>query len=67
MYLVFSVSTDKVAPETRLIDFIRYEENLKGTKFMCREGGCGACIVVATVPDGDGGSLSFSVQSVSNW
>jgi len=29
-----------------LVDFIRYEENLKGTKIGCREGDCGACVVL---------------------
>jgi xanthine dehydrogenase small subunit len=29
-----------------LLDFIRYERNLKGTKIGCREGDCGACNVL---------------------
>ena len=39
------VSTD-LPPGNLLIDFIRYEQNLKGTKIGCREGDCGACVVL---------------------
>lgn len=40
-----TVSTDLPAGNL-LVDFIRYNQNLKGTKIGCREGDCGACVVV---------------------
>lgn len=39
------VSTDQSAGMT-LLDFIRYNNGLKGTKIGCREGDCGACTVL---------------------
>ncbi|KAG9188127.1 xanthine dehydrogenase/oxidase [Alternaria panax] len=38
-------------PYWTLLDYIRAQPNLKGTKLGCGEGGCGACTVVLQVPD----------------
>ncbi len=46
------IQTDK-APTTTLLDFIRYDENLRGTKIGCREGDCGACtVLIGTINNG---------------
>lgn len=39
------ITTD-VGPRTRLIDFLRNEMGLTGTKEGCSEGECGACTVI---------------------
>jgi xanthine dehydrogenase small subunit len=39
------IETDLPAGMT-VLDFVRYEKNLKGTKIGCREGDCGACTVL---------------------
>jgi xanthine dehydrogenase/oxidase len=38
-------------PHWTLLDYIRAQPNLKGTKLGCGEGGCGACTVVLQVGD----------------
>ncbi|KAF6211819.1 hypothetical protein GE061_012334 [Apolygus lucorum] len=42
---IYKVNNRQVEPETSLIAFIRDQALLKGTKYMCREGTCGACLV----------------------
>lgn len=47
------IQTDKAA-STTLLDFIRYDENLRGTKIGCREGDCGACtVLIGSLKDGE--------------
>ena len=41
-------------PGMVLLDFIRYHQHLAGTKIGCREGDCGACVVlVGEIRDGE--------------
>ncbi|MBA2494514.1 MAG: FAD binding domain-containing protein [Acidobacteria bacterium] len=40
-----TIQTDLPAGTT-VLDFVRYDKNLKGTKIGCREGDCGACTVL---------------------
>ncbi len=39
------ISTEQ-PPGLLVLDFIRYYQNLKGTKIGCREGDCGACTIL---------------------
>lgn len=47
-----------LSPGMLLLDFIRYQQNLKGTKIGCREGDCGACTVL--VGEIKNGSLKYT-------
>lgn len=58
--------------DTSLNDYIRNHLNLRGTKYMCKEGGCGACIVAVTVCDPHRRTFSVnsclvSVTSCQDW
>lgn len=48
-------------PAVNLLDFIRKEFYLTGTKEGCREGDCGACTVL--IGDGDGVFIHYSAQN----
>ncbi|CAH1116797.1 unnamed protein product [Phaedon cochleariae] len=49
----YKVSANDVGPETTLNTYLRKKAHLTGTKRMCLEGGCGACIVaVEEIVDG---------------
>jgi xanthine dehydrogenase small subunit len=47
---------------TTMLDFIRYEQQLMGTKIGCREGDCGACTVLVGSADND----KMEYQSVTS-
>jgi len=36
----------ELAPGVTVLDFVRYHKNLTGTKIGCREGDCGACVIL---------------------
>jgi len=46
------ISTE-IPAGTTVLDFVRYHQNLKGTKIGCREGDCGACTVLVGELDND--------------
>lgn len=48
-----SIATDLPGGST-VLDFIRYQKRLMGTKIGCREGDCGACtVLVGSLTDGE--------------
>ncbi|KAJ2951445.1 hypothetical protein O0L34_g13598 [Tuta absoluta] len=54
----------KYGPDVSLNEYIRNVADLKGTKVMCQEGGCGACIVAVRAPVPPSNDVKvFSVNS----
>ncbi|XP_059612684.1 xanthine dehydrogenase/oxidase-like [Phlebotomus argentipes] len=43
--VIYKAAVASIPIDTSLNTFIRRHANLRGTKFMCLEGGCGVCIV----------------------
>ncbi|XP_061376981.1 uncharacterized protein LOC133318771, partial [Danaus plexippus] len=62
---------EEVSSTTTLLDYIRTTLELRGTKYMCLEGGCGACIVSVITHPGDDQlavtSCMVSVTSCHGW
>ncbi|XP_063625275.1 xanthine dehydrogenase/oxidase-like [Cydia splendana] len=53
-----------------LLEYLRVRCELRGTKYMCREGGCGACVVAAARPGEKQGAVNsclVSVTSCQDW
>ncbi|KAJ0176326.1 hypothetical protein K1T71_008500 [Dendrolimus kikuchii] len=61
----------EIRSDVMLVDYLRNHLELRGTKFMCREAGCGACVVsVTTAPGGPVlavNSCMVSVLSCNDW
>ncbi|XP_061707826.1 uncharacterized protein LOC133518213 [Cydia pomonella] len=56
--------SSEVDSDTSVNDYVRDTLNLHGTKFMCKEGGCGSCIVNVTIPDPyTGGRRTMAINS----
>ncbi|XP_022826463.1 xanthine dehydrogenase 1-like [Spodoptera litura] len=61
----------EISSDVTLLDFLRNYLQLRGTKYMCREGGCGACMVTAAKSPGAPhvavNSCLASVTSCEGW
>nr|XP_022914971.1 xanthine dehydrogenase/oxidase-like [Onthophagus taurus] len=69
------VKSSDYAPHTSLNSYLRNVSNLTGTKVMCKEGGCGCCVVTAIIKHPVTGknetlainSCLVSIFSCDNW
>ncbi|KAI5643278.1 molybdopterin-binding domain of aldehyde dehydrogenase domain-containing protein [Phthorimaea operculella] len=61
----------EISSDLTLVDYIRNHAEFRGTKYMCREGGCGACIVSVVKKPGEEpapvNSCLVSVTSCQDW
>jgi xanthine dehydrogenase small subunit len=60
-----SVESD-LPPATVVLDYLRRERGLTGTKEVCREGDCGACMVLLGEPPADDGAASVRYMPVNS-
>ena len=49
MYQLTVSAGNEFGPSTSLAEFLREKRISMGTKIMCRQGGCGVCIVEAKI------------------
>ncbi len=64
------VCVSDVSPSVSLNEWLRAQPGLTGTKRMCGEGGCGACVVSVSLPSdhhsNDDRETVIAVNSVSS-
>ena len=60
----FPVSVADASPGVSLNQWLRSQPGLTGTKRMCGEGGCGACVVAASLSHHGDGERSVAINSV---
>ncbi|KAL4715613.1 hypothetical protein ACJJTC_006192, partial [Scirpophaga incertulas] len=67
----YGVGDGDVSSDVMLLDYLRKYLDLHGTKYMCREGGCGSCIVAASTGPGEMthavNSCLVSILSCDGW
>lgn len=52
-----------MSSDVTVLDYVRNVLELRGTKYMCRQAGCGACIVAVKKP---GATVLQAINSVTN-
>ncbi|XP_061717702.1 xanthine dehydrogenase-like [Cydia pomonella] len=60
----------EISSDLSLLDYLRVSNDLRSTKYMCREGGCGACVVAAARPGERPHAVNsclVSVTSCQDW
>ncbi|XP_048477717.1 probable aldehyde oxidase gad-3 [Plutella xylostella] len=60
----------EVTSDVTLLDYLREGLELRGTKYMCREGGCGACLVLCGRGDQPAHTVNsclVSITSCQDW